>query len=108
MGSGDEVPEALKQMGLSVTMLSEDDLASGDLSRFDTVVVGIRAYETRPDLVSNNKRLLDWVSNGGTLIVQYQRGHFAQRDLTPYPADATDRQGTAAGAVARVVDDSAP
>lgn len=108
MGSGDDIPEALKQMGLNVTLLGEDDLASGDLSKFDTIVVGIRAYETRPDLVANNKRLLDWVNGGGTMIVQYQRGNFAQRGFTPYPVDSADRQGTAAGSIARVVDENAP
>ncbi len=108
MGSGDEVPEAIRQMGLIVTLLDEKDLASGDLSKFDTIVIGIRASETRPDFVANNQRLLDWVKNGGTLIMQYQRGNFAQRGLTPFPVDTTDKQGTAAGSIARVVDENAP
>jgi len=86
MGSGDEVPSAIRQMGLDVTMLEEKDLASGDLSRFDSIVVGIRASETRPDFASNNQRLLDYVKNGGNLIVQYQRPSFAQQNLLPFPA----------------------
>jgi hypothetical protein len=86
MGSGDEVPDAIRQMGLSVAMLEEKDLASGDLSRFDTIVVGIRASETRPDFVANSGRLLEYVKNGGNLIVQYQRPSFAQQKLLPYPA----------------------
>ena len=107
MGSGDEVPEAIRQMGLSVTMLDEKDLTSGDLSKFDTIVVGIRATETRPDFIANNQRLLDWVKSGGSLIMQYQRGNFAQRGVTPFPVDTTDKQGTAAGSIARVVDENA-
>ena len=106
MGSGDEVPDAIRQMGMNVTMLGEQDLASGDLSKFDTIVVGIRASETRPDFVANNKRLLDYVSAGGDVIVQYQRGNWT--GLAPYPVNTQDRQGTTAGAIARVVDENAP
>jgi hypothetical protein len=71
-GSGDRVPEAIRQFGLSLEVIDERLLASGDLSKFDTIVVGIRAYQVRPDLVANNQRLLDFAKNGGTLIVQYQ------------------------------------
>src|SRR5205085_5865343 len=83
MGSGDEVPEAIRQMGMDVTMLEEKDLASGDLSKFDTIVVGIRASETRPDLVSNNARLLDYARNGGNVVVLYQR--FNWTGIAPFP-----------------------
>ncbi|MFN2502005.1 MAG: PIG-L family deacetylase [Pyrinomonadaceae bacterium] len=86
MGSGDEVPAAIAQMGFDVQMLEEKDLAAGDLSKYGSIVVGIRASETRPDFVSNNQRLLDYVRNGGNLIVQYQRPSFAQQNLLPLPA----------------------
>ncbi len=86
MGSGDEVPEAIRQMGLPVTMLGEDDLSTGDLSRYDVIVVGIRASQVRPDFVANNVRLQDYVRNGGTLIVQYQRSDYVERALAPLPA----------------------
>jgi hypothetical protein len=108
MGSGDEVPDAIREMGMNVTLLDEKALASGDLSKYDTIVVGIRASETRPDFVANNKRLLDYVNAGGNLIVQYQRGNFAGSGLLPFPANTQDRQGTAAGSIARVVDENAP
>ncbi len=107
MGSGDEVPEAMRQMGLTVTMLDEKNVASGDLAKYDTIVVGIRASETRPDYVANNQRLFDYVKNGGNLIVQYQRGQFAQSGLAPFPVDMADKQRTAAGSIARVVDENA-
>ncbi len=84
MGSGDDVPEAIRQMGLSVEMLDEKDLASGDLSRFDSIVVGIRASQVRADFVANHQRLLDFVKNGGNLIVQYQRSDY--ETLLPFPA----------------------
>jgi hypothetical protein len=54
-------------------MLSPQDLAAGDLSRFRTIVLGVRAYQAREDLRTHNKRLLDYVSNGGNLVVQYNR-----------------------------------
>ena len=50
MGSGDQVADALRQMGVAVTLLDDETLASGDLSVFDTVVVGIRASEHGPRL----------------------------------------------------------
>jgi LmbE family N-acetylglucosaminyl deacetylase len=91
MGSGEEVPEAIKQMGFDLTMLDEKDLSGGDLSRFGTIVVGIRASETRPDLVAHNGRLLDYVKQGGTLIVQYQRPDYAQQKLAPFPTQMGSR-----------------
>jgi LmbE family N-acetylglucosaminyl deacetylase len=86
VGSGDRVPEAIRQMGFDVEMISERDLARGDLSKFDTIVVGIRAYQVRPDVVANNPRLLDYARNGGTLIVQYQLPPYAQQNYAPLPA----------------------
>jgi hypothetical protein len=91
MGSGDEVPDAIRQMGFDVTMLSDKDLSGGDLSRFGTIVVGIRASEARPDFVTNNQRLFDYVKNGGTLVVQYQRPEYAQRNLAPFPTQMGPR-----------------
>jgi LmbE family N-acetylglucosaminyl deacetylase len=108
MGSGDEVPDAITEMGVKATLLDEKYVASGDLSKFDTIVVGIRASETRPDFVANNARLLDYVRNGGNLIVQYQRGNFGRSGLLPFSADTQDRQGTGSGSTSRVVDENAP
>ena len=85
MGSGDQVPDALRRMGLDVTLIGPDMLSSGDLSRFDTIVVGVRASEARPDFVANNGRLRDYMERGGTLIVQYQQTDYVNRGLPPYP-----------------------
>ena len=105
MGSGDEVPDAIRQMGLNVTMI--DGLATADLSKFDTIVVGIRASEVRPDFVANNQKLLDWVKSGGNLVVQYQRPSFVQQNLVPFPVNMNDTQRTVAGSTSRVVDENA-
>ena len=74
MGAGDEMPDALRQLGLDVALLSESDLAQGDLSRFDAIVAGVRAYNVRSDLRANQPRLMRYVENGGTYVVQYQSG----------------------------------
>jgi LmbE family N-acetylglucosaminyl deacetylase len=98
MGSGDEVPGFIQQLGAKVEMLDRDALAWGDLSRYNTIVLGVRAYERREDLHANNPRLLEYVENGGTLIVQYNRA--VVRDIDgPYPAQVSD---------ARVTDENAP
>jgi hypothetical protein len=71
MGAGDEVPEALRQMGCEVTLLTENDLTAGDLARFDAIVTGVRAYNVRADLRASHPRLMEYVHTGGTMIVQY-------------------------------------
>jgi LmbE family N-acetylglucosaminyl deacetylase len=85
MGSGDQVPDALRRMGIDVTLIDREMLSSGDLSRFDTIVVGVRASEARPDFVANNGRLRDYMERGGTLVVQYQQTDYVNRGLPPYP-----------------------
>jgi LmbE family N-acetylglucosaminyl deacetylase len=87
MGSGDEIPEALRQVGYRVTLLSDEDLAEADLKTFDAVVVGVRAYNTRTALRRQQTRLLDYVREGGTLVVQYNtvEQSLANFQLGPYP-----------------------
>lgn len=85
MGVGDKVPEALEQIGIDVEMLDREELRTGDLNRFDTILVGIRAYAVRRDLVAYNSRLLDYVHKGGNLIVQYQTPEFDAAPFGPYP-----------------------
>ncbi len=71
MGAGDEIPAALRQIGYEVTLLSPDDLVRADLSKFDAIVTGVRAFNTRADLRANYQRLFDYAQNGGAVIVQY-------------------------------------
>ncbi len=99
MGAGDAVPGAIEQLGIGVSLLSAADLASADLGRYDTIVVGVRAYEFRHDLVANQQRLIDYVRDGGTLIVQYQTIASNRVIFTPYPAKLSND---------RVVDETAP
>jgi LmbE family N-acetylglucosaminyl deacetylase len=76
MGTGDDVPDALREIGVEPHLLSPAELAQGDLSAFDTILIGIRAYSSRPDLPAATQRLFDYVRNGGNLVVQYQSVQF--------------------------------
>ena len=89
MGAGDDIPTVLRQVGMDVTLIPSEHLASEDLSKFGTLVLGIRAYDTQKDVVTSNKKLLDFVEAGGTLVVQYNTGvgDFNSGKFTPYPAD---------------------
>ncbi len=91
MGSGDQVPEMIRQMGVPVTFIDDDMLATGSFSQFDTIVVGVRASEVRAAFVANNRRLLQYVERGGTLIVQYQQNDYVGRNLPPFPAQMNSR-----------------
>ena len=84
-GAADRVPEALLAVGVPVELLGPDTLARGDLSRYDAIVIGSRAYETDPALVANNGRLLDYARAGGLLLVQYQQYPFVDGGYAPYP-----------------------
>jgi LmbE family N-acetylglucosaminyl deacetylase len=88
MGAGDDIPTVLTQIGMKVSMIPADKLGSEDLSQYQTIVLGIRAYDTQKDLVANNKKLMDFVHNGGTLVGQYETGvaDFNKGTFTPYPA----------------------
>jgi LmbE family N-acetylglucosaminyl deacetylase len=94
VGVGDEVPPAIAQLGAKVEMISSDDLAWGNLARFSTIVTGVRAYERREDLRANNARLLDYVRDGGTLIVQYNKFEFNEAQYGPYPAQVSSDRAT--------------
>ena len=83
MGTGDDVAQSMEDLGIHATFLSPQDVATGDLAQYDTIVLGIRAY-TRPELRTFNNRLLDYVKNGGTVIVQYQTQEF-DHNYGPYP-----------------------
>jgi LmbE family N-acetylglucosaminyl deacetylase len=89
MGAGDDIPTVLRQVGMDVTVIDPAKLAWEDLSRYGTIVLGIRAYDTQKSVADNNKKLLDFVSAGGTLVVQYNAGtgDFNSGHFTPYPAE---------------------
>jgi hypothetical protein len=99
MGVGDQVPPAIEQLGARLQMIGPDELAAGDLSEYDVIMTGVRAYERRPDLRANNHRLIEYVAAGGTLLVQYNKFEFNRAQFGPYPAKVGSD---------RVTDESSP
>ena len=100
----------LRELGLNVTIVTPEELASGDLSRYGTIVLGIRAYDTRDDVKKNNQRLLDYAKNGGTLLVQYNTSpsDFNDGHFTPYPAQLSRDRVTVEQAPVTILDPQNP
>jgi LmbE family N-acetylglucosaminyl deacetylase len=113
-GTGDEVDTAIRQLGIPLTYLTTDDLAFGDLSRFSTIVTGIRAYQVRADLRSYHQRLMKYAEEGGNLVVQYNRLDFNQASLATRPGSTPEQPDSpyapypAAVSSARIADENAP
>jgi hypothetical protein len=86
IGVGDDVPAGIAQLGVDVRLLGEQDLAAADLKQFDAIMTGTRAYAVRDDLRTYNRRLLDYVRNGGNLIVLYNTpAEFDPNQFAPFP-----------------------
>ena len=108
VGVGDQVPPAIEQLGAKVTFLERDDLAWGNLSKYDVIVTGVRAYERRDDLKAYNRRLLDYVERGGVMIVQYNKMEFNQQQYGPYPARVSNNRVSDEAVPVRVLDKENP
>ena len=109
MGSGDEVPEALRQLGLEVTLLSDEELATAPLGRYDAIVAGVRAYNTRKRLATVQSRLLDYVKDGGTYVVQYNTSQeLVTPDAGPFPLKLSRDRVTVEEAPVRLLDPDHP
>jgi len=85
MGTGDEIPAALRGLGATVQLVGADELSWADLSRYDAIFIGVRAYDSRDDLRASNSRILDYAAGGGTVVVQYNRGS-TWTQYAPFPA----------------------
>ena len=97
MGVGDQVPSGLQQLGAQVTLLGERELASANLSQFDTIMTGTRAYAVREDLKTYNSRLIEYVRNGGNMIVLYNTQEFVPNTFAPFPGRAAAHRGRSVG-----------
>jgi len=111
MGAGDDVPSALRQVGYDVTLLTDDDLDRGDFAKYDTIVTGVRAYNARPRMRLAHPKLMEYVKNGGTLVVQYNSTN-PQPLLVdvpgPYPFKVTSERVTVEEAPVRFVHPDSP
>jgi hypothetical protein len=85
-GAGDKVPQALQQMGYEVVMLKERDITAAMLKQFDAVIAGVRAYDVHDWLTDRHDALMDYVKDGGNLIVQYNRDNLGRvtSNIGPY------------------------
>jgi hypothetical protein len=99
VGVGDQVPPAIEQLGAKVVFIDSDELAWGNLSKYDVIMTGVRAYERREDLRAYNKRLLEYAERGGVVLVQYNKMEFNQQQYGPWPAKVSGN---------RVSDESVP
>jgi LmbE family N-acetylglucosaminyl deacetylase len=115
MGAGDDIPTVLKDIGIDVTLIPPEKLGSEDLTRYQTIVLGIRAYDTQKDVIANNKRLLDFVQAGGRLVVQYNTlgytaaaGDFNSGKFTPYPATLSRTRVSVEEAPVKILDPANP
>jgi len=115
MGAGDDIPTVLEQVGMNVILIPADKLATEDLSKYPTIVLGIRAYDTQKDVIANNKRLLDYVQAGGRLVVQYNTmGSFGSPidfnagKYTPYPATLSRARVSVEEAPVAILDPANP
>ena len=108
MGVGDEVPAALEQLGVKLSMITPDELAWGDLSKYGVIMTGVRAYERRADLRAYNQRLIDYAKAGGTVIVQYNKFEFNDAQYGPYPAKVGRERVTDENAEMKLVDPAHP
>ena len=111
MGSGDDVDDFLRQSGYDVTLLSDDDLNAGDFARFDAIVAGVRAYNTRAEMKTAHAKLMKYVENGGTYVVQYNS--LSPQPLLvdppgPYPFKVANERVTVEEAPVRMLDPASP
>jgi hypothetical protein len=110
MGAGDDIPTVLEQIGMNVTLIPAEKLGSEDLGQYQTIVLGIRAYDTQKDVAANNKRLLDFVQAGGRLVVQYNTSptDFNKGNFTPYPATLSRARVSVEEAPVKILDPTNP
>ena len=107
-GASDRVPEALSSIGLPIHVLSASELERGDLRGYDAIVLGVRAYETEPALAGANARLLDYVRNGGLLLVQYQQPGFTEKGFAPEKLEIARDRVTDETAPVKILDPTNP
>ena len=101
VGSGDGGADALRQMGMTVELLDEAQVREGSFGDYDMLMLGVRAYETRPELADANDAVLAFARSGGTVIVQYNKYEYPQGGFAPYPVRMNRPHD-------RVVDETAP
>jgi len=108
-GAGDLVPDALRQAGYDVHELGEKEIMNDDLSGYDAIITGVRAYNVNPRLAVEQPKLLEYVKNGGNLVVQYNNNAgLVTKNIGPYPFNVVNRRVTDEDAKVNVLDPQSP
>lgn len=109
MGAGDEVPASLRQIGYDVWEMGDDDVTAQNLSGLDALIVGVRAYNTRERMKFHQEKLMAYVKNGGTMIVQYNTNRRLKvEELGPYPFKVSRDRVAVEEAEVRIIDPKHP
>lgn len=109
IGAGDLIPDALRQLGYKVTMLNEDDVMKGDLSGYDAIITGVRAYNVNNRMAIEQPKLLNYVKNGGNLVVQYNNNAgLVTNNIGPYPFKPVNIRVTDENAKVTILDPQSP
>jgi len=109
VGAGDEIPQVLKDVGYNVNFINLETVKAEDLSKFETIIVGIRAFNTESSLKTKNKLLFDYTKNGGTVIVQYQtNGNLQTEEIAPYKLTIGRTRITDENAVVKFINPNEP
>ncbi|PIB35558.1 LmbE family protein [Reichenbachiella sp. 5M10] len=108
-GAGDDVPASLEQIGYQVDMLDDEQITLDNMSQYDAVILGIRAFNTRDKLKFQNKVLMQYVKEGGTVIVQYNTSHrLVTEDVAPYDLQLSRDRVSVEGAEVRLLQPEHP
>ncbi len=109
MGPGDDIPQCLEELGYKVTMLTNKDIENGNLSKYDAIITGVRVYNTKPEMVYEQPKLLNYVKNGGTLVVQYNKNFGLVTDkIGPYPFHISVHRITDETSKVKFIDPASP
>jgi LmbE family N-acetylglucosaminyl deacetylase len=109
VGPGDFVPDALKQIGYEVNLLTENEILNTDLSTYDAIITGVRAYNVNDRLAVEQPKLLQYVKNGGNLVVQYNNYNgLVTKQIGPYPFRVVNQRVTDENAPITILDKDNP
>lgn len=108
-GAGDLIPEALQQVGYQVNMLTENEILTGNLSTYDAIIIGVRAFNINNRLITEEPKLLDYVKNGGVLLVQYNNNNgLVTNQIGPFPFRVANFRVTDENAPVTILDPASP
>ncbi|MBD1363298.1 PIG-L family deacetylase [Mucilaginibacter sp. ZT4R22] len=108
-GAGDLIPDALREVGYQVHPLTEGEIINGDLSVYDAIVIGVRAYNVNQRLAYEQPKLMEYVKNGGNLVVQYNNNNgLVTKALGPYPFQVVNQRVTTEDSPVTILDKDSP